>query len=136
MSGIRPEPRIAWPIFSKPKEPGWSFWRVLVVFVVGFILIPWILAVSCITASTKAIEQASEELIRENNESVARMQRETRGLPNPRGALMNPAPQRHVEEVFVPGKTIGECNQLTRGIINEQWRKCRNGYTTTKEVWR
>lgn len=136
MSEIRPEPRVVRPILSTPKEPYWNFWRVLAVIVVAFVVIPWILAVSCISASTRAVEQATEKLARENNQSVARMQAEAKRLTDPRGGIVRLPPQRYVESVVVPGKTIGECNQLTGGIINEQWQKCRKGYKTTKEVWR
>lgn len=28
----------------------------------------------------------------------------------------------------VPGKSVEDCNALTGGLLNEQWKRCRSGY--------
>lgn len=34
--------------------------------------------------------------------------------------------QGHPE--VVPGKSVAECNALTGGVLNDQWKRCRSGY--------
>lgn len=31
----------------------------------------------------------------------------------------------------VPGRSLEECNALTNGVLNEQWRRCRTTHTET-----
>lgn len=132
MNDIRPPVRYS--ALQEHREPYWNIWRVLAVVAV-VVCIPIFFAVSCLAAGSKALQQSSAEMRREQQRQPVDAQNTARQMVREAQALVVPQKRLVTVTERIPPRSVKECSDSTGGIINEAWKKCREGYTITRQEW-